>query len=206
MSSFSFPFLLRSWKQFLFAAFLGGLLSLLFSFLTPLQYASTVRLLVTQVNTTGLDPYTAAKSTERIAANLAELVHSSTFAVNAAGRAQGFDASYFPDDEYERRQLWARSVETAVIPGTGIMEISAYHPRRDQARVLAEAISQEIAVQGPNYFGYNIRAQVIDPPLDSKWFARPRVLENGLVGVLLGLALGVIWRLAKIGRRKSEQL
>lgn len=198
MSSFSWLVFSRSWKLFLLAALGGGILATLFSFVSPLRYGSSVRLLVTQTNAIGLDPYTAVKSTERIAANLSEIVHTSTFAGNVIMRAQGFDAAYFPLDEYAKRRAWSKALSTSVVAGTGIMELTAYHPLREQARLLADAASQELAVQAPNYFGYNVRVQVIDPPLDSRWFAQPSFVRNGVFGFIFGLLLGMIWRFARL--------
>ena len=80
MSRFSnLGLLVHAWKFILLMAILGAGLALLFSLITPLQYSSTVRVLIIQPNATGLDPYTAIKSTERIATSLSELVYTSTF-------------------------------------------------------------------------------------------------------------------------------
>jgi len=60
----------RAWKSIALLTLLGALLALGASFAQPLRYSSTERVLITQTNATGLDPYTAIKSTERIAQNL----------------------------------------------------------------------------------------------------------------------------------------
>ncbi len=192
----------RRWPLWL--ALIGALVALGFSLASPLRYGSTMRVLITQPNAAGLDPYTAIKSTERIAANLSELIYTTTYFNNVLAQAQGFDASYFPTDEYQRRKLWKESVETQLVPGTGIMALSGFHPKRGQARILVDAAARELALETPNYFGYNVRVQVVDSPLDSPWFAKPRFLQNALIGALAGFLLGLGWILAKMGAKIGE--
>ena len=182
-------------------ALLGALFAIAFSFLSPIQYSSSVRLLITQANTVGTDPYTTLKFTERIAGSLSELLYSSSFANNIISEAKGLSQTAFSTDEYERRKQWQKTIETAVTPGTGIMVITAYQTTRDQATSLVDAASHELALQAPNYFGSNVRVQVIDTPLPSQWIARPTFLKNGLFGAVLGFMIGLIWAVAKQGRR-----
>jgi uncharacterized protein involved in exopolysaccharide biosynthesis len=186
-----------AWPLMATTAVLGAVLALAFSITTPLQYSSSVRVLITQPNVAGLDPYTAIKSNERIASSLAELLYTTTFFNNILGRAEGFDAGYFPTDERSKRRAWRRSIETAIAAGSGIMTITAYHPDRSQARLLVDAAASELAAQAPNYFGASVRVQVIDAPLDSRWYARPDFVRNGSFGLLVGLLAGVAWVLAR---------
>jgi uncharacterized protein involved in exopolysaccharide biosynthesis len=196
MSRYQFP-LARTWRWLALTSVLGIFFAVLFSFATPLQYSSSVRVLITQPNVTGLDPYTALKSTERIAGSLSELVYSTTFYNNVVSQAQGLDATYFPTDEYAQRQAWRKTVATTITPGTGIMNVTAYHPNRQQARILVAAVARELAVEAPNFFGYSVRVQVIDSPLDSRWFARPDFVVNGFFGLFIGLLLGIAWILVR---------
>ncbi len=182
-----------SWRFLVLVAFLGGLFSSLFSLLMPLEYASSVRVLITQPSATGFDPYTAIKSTERIATSLSELIYASTFFDNIMQQGKGFERSYFPTDEYDKRKMWRRTVEIGIAPGTGIMTLTVYHPIREQAHILVDGVAREIALQTPNYFGSSVRVQVIDAPLDSRWFARPNVLLHAMFGTCIGLLLGLGW-------------
>jgi capsular polysaccharide biosynthesis protein len=202
-SVLSFQSLTRVWRTLLLTSVLGAVFALALSFLQPLQYASTVRLLITQTTSGTTDPYTALKFTERIAGSLSELLYSSTFANNILQSASGLDTTYFPREEYDKRKLWQKTVETGVSPGTGILTVSAYHPRREQAKILVEAASRELTVQAPNYFGANVRVQVIDAPLDSRWYARPDFPGNILLGFGIGLFLGLAWLLTGSRRLSS---
>jgi len=188
---------LRGWRLILLMSFLGLLLALGFSALQPLEFSSSVRLLITQTNATGIDPYTAIKSTERIGQNLTELVYSSSF-FNAVMNQGTVDRSYFPTDEIDKRKEWRKDIDIGVTAGTGIMNITTYHKDRSQAAAMAVAIAKELADQAPNYFGYSVRVQIIDDPLPSRFFARPDFLLNGVYGLLLGFLLGSAWILARI--------
>ena len=169
---------------------LGAFFAIVFSLLVPLQYSSSVRLLITQASAVGTDPYTAIKFTERIASNLSELLYSSSFANNIIGQSKGLDPNTFPKDEYQRRKQWQKTIETSVTPGTGIMVITAYQRTREQATVLVDAAARELSLQAPNYFGSSVRVQVIDAPLPSRWIARPNFIKNGIFGAVVGFLLG----------------
>lgn len=186
----------RSWPALLFGGLVGALLAALLSFTQPLEYASTVRLLITQPGATNTDPYTILKSNERIAQNLSQLLYTSSFFENILNQAEGADRDYFPTDEYNRRRAWSRSIGTSVEPGSGLMLVTIYHPSRVQARTLVQAATDELAKQAPNFFGFSVRVQVIDAPLDSRWIARPNFLNNALAGLVLGALLGLIWMMA----------
>jgi capsular polysaccharide biosynthesis protein len=189
--------LLASWRALVGLGIAGALLALAVSFLQPLQYSSTVRLLITQPGSVNVDAFTVLKSNERIAQNLSQLLRTSTFFENILAQAQGVDANYFPSEEYERRRAWNRAIATSVDTGSGLMTISVYHSDVNQARGLVVAASNEIAKQAPNYFGSAIRVQVIDSPLDSRWFARPNFMNNAVYGLFTGIMLGILWSLLR---------
>ncbi len=189
--------IVRSWRTVLLTTVLALVLALAFSLVQPLKYSSTVKLLITQTNTTGLDPYTAIKSTERIAQNLSELVYTSAF-FDAVVNDPSVDATYFPTDDLQKRKAWEQTIATAVSPGTGLMTVTAYHPNRDQATTLAVRAAKELAVEAPNYFGFSVRAQVIDAPIPSQFIAKPDFVTNGVFGAVAGLLIGLAWVLWKV--------
>ncbi|MCI0479866.1 Wzz/FepE/Etk N-terminal domain-containing protein [Candidatus Uhrbacteria bacterium] len=189
----------RSWRFVTLVTLLGLVLALGFSLIQPLKYSSSVRLLITHTNVTGLDPYTAVKSTERIAQNLSEIIFTSSFfgAVMAGG---DIDTTYFSADEITKRREWRDTIGTSVSPGTGLMTVTAYHPKRDQATALAVRVARELSAQAPDFFGYSVRVQIIDDPLPSRFFAKPDFVRNALLGAIFGGLLASAWVL---GRRKT---
>ena len=188
---------IRSWRYVTLVTLVGLVLAVCFSLLQPLKYSSTVRLLITQTNVTGVDPYTAVKSTERIAQNLGQVILTTSF-YNAVVADSSIDKTYFPSNEIKRRNLWQDTIETQVSPGTGVMSVIAYHTSREQATNIAIRVAQEIANQAPNYFGYAVRVQIIDDPLPSQFFAKPDFIRNGLFGAVLGFLAGSVWVLGRI--------
>lgn len=187
----------RGWRLLLVCTLLGLLVALGVSALMPWRYSSTVRLLVTQTNATGIDPYTAIKSTERIGQNLSELAYSSSF-FNAVMNQGGLDRAYFSTDEIDKRKEWRDSLDIGVLPNTGILEIVAYHTDRNQAQVLAVNVANELATQAPNYYGYSVRVQPIDDPLPSRFVAKPDFIQNGALGLVFGFLIGSAWILARM--------
>jgi capsular polysaccharide biosynthesis protein len=191
-----FRLIVRSWRYVLLATLLGLVLALAFSLVQPLRYSSSVKLLITQTNPAGLDPYTAVKSTERIAQNLAQLVYTSAF-YSTVVKDKNVDTRYFPTDELKRRTMWESTIETEVSPGTGVMNVIAYHTNRTQATIIAQDVAMELAKQAPEFFGYSVRAQVIDAPVPSRFFAKPNFFVNAAYGAIAGLLLGLAWVLGK---------
>jgi capsular polysaccharide biosynthesis protein len=189
--------IVKSWRQLLLMTLMGLVLALAFSLVQTFQYSSSVKLLITQTNPTGLDPYTAIKSTERIAQNLSEIVYTTAF-FDLVVSDEGVDATAFPEDEIDKRKAWRETIETSVSPGTGIMTITAYNKDRNQATILAVRTANQLAIQAPNYFGFSVRVQVIDAPLPSRFFARPDFARNGMFGAIAGLLLGLTWVLWKV--------
>ena len=187
----------HSWQRVLVLTVLGAVLALGFSLLQTLRYSSTERILITQTNATGLDPYTAIKSTERIAQNLGEIIYTSSFFNAVMSKAQ-VDASYFPQDEIEKRKKWKETIETQITAGTGVMAITAYHPSRDAARELSVTVAKELSETAPNYFGYSVRVQIIDDPLPSRFYAKPDFLRNALFGAILGFLIASAWILGRV--------
>ena len=190
---------LKGWKTISVASCLGLILALGFSFAQPLRYSSTVRLLITQADSAGLDPYTAIKSAERIGQNLSAIVYTSSFFDSVMAKGQ-VDASYFPSDEISRRTKWQDSVDTSVDTGTGVMSVVGYHTDRAQAQALAMGVAEQIVAITPNYFGTAVKAQIIDEAVPSRFFAKPDLLKNAALGIVIGFLLGTAWVLGRVKR------
>ncbi len=189
----------RSWTQIIFCVLLGTALAIGFSAAQPLRYSSTERILITQTNAAGVDPYTAIKSTERIAQNLVQIIYTSSFFNAVMAKAQ-ITQGYFPTDEISKRELWRKTIEAQVSADTGVMSVIAYHTDRAQAQELAVRVAQELATIAPNYFGYSVRVQIIDDPLPSRFFAKPDFLTNAAFGAAAGFLLGMAWVLGQTRR------
>ncbi|HPF95208.1 MAG TPA: Wzz/FepE/Etk N-terminal domain-containing protein [bacterium] len=189
------------WKRIVGYTILGALAGFALSFLSPLEYSSSVRLLITQPNTVNVDSFTVLKSNERIAQNLAQLLSTSSFFDNIVAQAENLDRSQIPQNEYDKRRYWNNAINVGVEAGSGLMTITVFDERVTQARSLVVAASNEIAKQAPNYFGSVVRVAVIDSPLDSRWYARPNILMNTAYGAVIGGMLSVAWLLLRRQKR-----
>lgn len=188
-----------AYKRIIGYGILGTLIGFSVSFAFPLQYSSSVRLLITQPNSVGVDAFTVLKSNERIAQNISQLIYSSKFFENIVSQAENLDTSMIPEKEYDRRKFWSETISTAVEPGTGLMTLTVYSTRVSQARSLVMASSNEVAKQIPNLFGTGVRVAEIDSPLDSRWITKPNIPKNAVFGGLIGLLLSTAWVLLKRG-------
>lgn len=182
--------LLNGWLTIVLAGVIGAAIAILLSLIRPLEYSSTTRILITQ-ELGAVDAYTASRSAERIADDLASVVYTSTFFDKVMSSGYAIDSDYFSQDEIKRRTQWQDAVSASVSRSSGLLSITAYHTDVDQAEELATAVAYVLTTEGWTYTsGGNITVQVVDAPLDSRYPVRPNLLVNGFSGLVLGLLGG----------------
>lgn len=175
------------------------------SFIQPLKYSAEVRLLVTQRSSFNLDPYTAIRSTELISEHLARLVSTSSFLDRILESGYKIDKDYFAvKTEQGRRRLWSRTIDASAGRGTGLLNITAYHPKKDQAMTIVAAVSFLLSTQGGEYVGRDINIRLVDAPLVSRFPVVSNILLNGLGGLCLGLVIGSGWVWVEHRKRKHH--
>lgn len=197
--------LLYGWKYITGLATAGLILSLLVSFIQPLRYSSSVRLLILQDVGAAVDAYTASRSEERIAQDLSTIVYTTTFFDQVLSAGFSVDPRGFPSQDNKRRQAWAKAVDTSVSHGTGLLTITAYHTDVRQAEQIARAVSFVLTQHVNEYTsGGNVQVKLIDAPLNSRWPVKPDLIANGLSGLFLGGLIGagyVLWIAERLRRR-----
>lgn len=199
--------LLHFWQTIVVMAAIGLLLGVLLSFLRPLEYSSTARLLIIQQLGT-VDAYTASRSAERVAEDITNVIYTSTFFQKVMSSTSQIDQSYFPDDEIKLRKMWGRTVDAIVTRGTGLLTLVIYHTDVRQADLIARALASVIVTEGWQYTsGGSISIQLVDEPLSSRWPVRPSIPLNAFAGAVLGGLSGVGFVLLKAERiRRRHQL
>lgn len=208
MASFNYTReLFRRWHSILFFGLLGLVLALIISFIQPLRYSSTVRLLILQNLGSSVDAYTASRSEERIAENLSTIVYTSTFFDQVFSSGFQIDTKNFPKDDIKRRKEWAHTVDATVSHGTGLLTITAYHKDVTQAEQLVRAISFVLTQHVKEYTsGGNVEMRLVDAPLSSQWPVKPNILANIASGFFLGGLVGVAFILLQLERiRRRHQ-
>ncbi len=194
--------LIRNWRTIAFAGALGLVCAVLLSFVRPLEYSSTTRLLITQ-ELGDVDAYTSARSTERIADILSSVVYSTDVFDSVMASGYPVDKTYFTSDETKQRKKWARALVTSVSRSNGYLTITAYHIDVAQAEQLVRAVAYILRTDGWQYVsGGNISVRIIDDPLNSHYPVRPNFIINGVSGFVLGLLAGAGYVLIMVERLK----
>jgi len=208
MSKHPSTIIARGWATIIALAFVGLAIALLVCFLQPLKYSSTVRLLILQENASSLDAYTASRSTERLAENLATIVYTTSFFDEVMSAGFDIDQSIFPDREDKKRKLWSKTVSASVSRGNGLLSISVYHADVAQAEQIVNAVAYILTQKADEYLsGSDVTVRVVDSPLNSRWPARPNIPANAFSGLVLGGLAGVGFVLLQAERvRRRHQL
>jgi len=196
----------RSHTVFFFGL-LGLVLAMIISFVQPLRYSSTVRLLILQDLGSSVDAYTASRSEERVAEDLSTIIYTSTFFDQVFSSGFPLDKKNFPNDDIKRRKEWARTVDATVAHGTGLLTITTYNTDVTQAEQLVRAISAVLTAHVKDYTsGGNVEMRLVDAPLNSQWPVKPNILANIASGFFLGGLVGAVYVLLNLERiRRRHQ-
>ncbi len=203
MESYSTVYTGRA-KTIIAITVLAGILGAGLTFLRPLKYSATTRLLITQRAAFTLDPYTAIRSVELIGENLAQIVGTSSFFEKVLKSGYQIDETYFKTDEVRRRKQWEKMVDAGMVRGTGLLELKVYHEKTDQASQIAGAIVFILSREGSDYLGRDIGIRLVDSPVLSRFPVKPSVPLNGAAGLFLGFVLGHIWVYADHRNKKHH--
>ncbi len=200
--------LMRGWAVIAAFALIGLVVSLVVSLIQPLRYSSTVRLLILQENASSLDAYTASRSTERLAENLATIVYTTSFFEEVMSAGFDIDQSVFPTREDKKRKAWGKMIDASVSRGNGLLTVSVYHTNVAQAEQIVNAAAYILSQKADEYLsGSDVAVRVVDSPLNSRWPAKPNIPANAFSGFVLGGLAGVGYVLLQAERvRRRHQL
>ena len=183
--------LLKGWKKILLFAIVTAIFGVGLSFLLPLQYSSSMRLLIIQKNLSQQDPYTAIKASESISDNLGQIIYTTSFFDKLMVTKFNIDQSVFNSDERKKRDQWRQMIDTQVVRGSGMLVVTVYHTDPDQATQIARAIAFVITREGSGYVGGgDLNVQLVDDPLQSRYPVRPNIPVNAFMGFVLGIIVG----------------
>lgn len=170
------------------------LLALGASFLQPLKYRATSRLLVLQQNLNP-DPYAIAKANQYIGSLLRETIYSGSFFEQVSSSNQQVDWGYFRGTYKQQIKLWKKTITVRPIGDTGIIQVEIYHPDPEQAKQLAITVDNLLVTADNLYQNTNQRltARIIDQPTLSSFPVKPNLLVNGLSGLIFGIIVGLVY-------------
>ena len=93
----------------------------------PKQYSAQSKILIIARDQSGVDPYTQAKSAERIGENLALVINTTDFYNKVINSTNEFNKDNWKNlTERKKRNNWERDVKASIVYGTGIMNVDAY--------------------------------------------------------------------------------
>src|SRR3989338_652469 len=197
-------FVFYGWRTILLVAVLGLLVAVILSFFQPLNYRSTTRLLISQ-NTSLVDAYTASRSNERVADDMATLVHTSSFYKAVMNAGFNIRENYFPSDELKRRKLWKKTIKPTVLRGTGLIQIDVFHPSVDQAEQIARAAAFILSTRAGDFSSAGrVNVRQVDEPLNTRFPVKPNIPVNALTGLVLGGLAGLALVAINLERMKRR--
>lgn len=173
------------------------LASLIFTLVQPFKYNSKSSVLVVQNLPRVIDPYTLSKSNEYLSNILAKVVSSNLFYNDVINSGYNINKDYFSkkNNINEAMKKWQSAVQAKAISDTGIIDINIYHPDKQQLDQLAQAVNYVLQSKHGQYHGLgsNIALKVINKPLTSAWPAKPNIILNLALAVLLGLIISLYY-------------
>jgi len=189
-----FHIIQKNWKLIGLIGIIFAGLTILISFLFHLQYRADAQVMIISKSRYGVDPYTVVKSAEQVGGNLVQVVKSNDF-YNKVIAQPGFnlDKTIFDKlSEQDKRKLWQKNIIVSVVYGTGVLNVSAYHENKDQAKEYAGAVANTLVSQAWQYVGGDITLKVINDPVVTSWPVRPNLVVNALVAFMFGILLSTI--------------
>ncbi len=181
----------KRWKIIAIFGLLFAIITTGITFLFPLQYRADAQVFIISQSREGVDPYTTVKSAERIAENLAQILPTDDFYQKVISQdGFGINKDYFGGlTDRERRKLWGKTINGSVVFGTGVFNVSAYHEDPGQARRIVAAAANALVTQGWQYVGGDVIIKVVNQPVTSPFPARPNILLNAVLGLIIGILL-----------------
>jgi len=162
----------------------------------PLKYSSSLRLLVVQdASSVAGDPYTLARSNEYLSDVLSKVTYSTSFYGRVMSAGFNIDKTYFGNTTKKISKNWNKTIEVKKINNTGIISVTAYHPKQDQAEKIARGVGYILITQNSNYHGLGdkVSLKLLDEPINSTWPVKPNLLLNAVLSLFLGLVFSLIY-------------
>jgi capsular polysaccharide biosynthesis protein len=189
-----FDLLAKNFKLIFVWGVLLAVISAAISLLFPWKYSAQSQVLIISRDRSGVDPYTQAKSAERIGDNLTQVMRTSDFMQKVMDTPNAtFDKARWQNlTARKQRQLWEKDVVGEMQYGSSLMRITVYSTK-DDVVALANAVTDAVATRGWEYIGGDVALKIVSAPLISPWIAKPNIILNAMIGFVAGLILSSAW-------------
>ena len=152
----------------------------------PFEYRADGQVLIITTGE-GLDPYTSVRSSERVGENIQQILTTDDFFQKVMRSAEPFDRSVFENlSDKKLREAWGESVKSSVRYGTGILDISVYHPEPSEAKRFAGAVMITLADNILEYVGGEVQVKIVNNPIVTSYPVRPNLIMNMFLGAVMG--------------------
>lgn len=170
---------------------LTTIVGLYINFLLPKRFESKSRILLVQENASNIDTFTAIRGAEQAANTLKHIVNSPTVLTRILNQNPEIEENYFKTNPQKRAKQWQKHTKTKLVPNTGILTISTYHPDPKQAQTLAQGLISVLKKNNEAYFGRknNLQLTVLEEPSVGSSYAQPNALVNTFLGFLIGIGI-----------------
>lgn len=171
---------------------LALLLVLAVTFVQPLKYRASSKLLLTQDSMAGTDAYSISKSNQFLTNTLAQVVYSNSFFEQVMASGFNIEAGQFSDNQNKKMKQWNNMVSARPVSDTGMIVINVYHQDKYQADQINQAITFVLKTRHSLYHGLGnkVSIKIIDKSTLSNWPVKPNIPVNIFVGLFLGIILG----------------
>lgn len=170
---------------------LTTIIGLYINFLLPKRFEAQTKILLVQENASNIDTYTAIRGAEQAANTLKHIVNSPAVLSRILSQNPEIEENYFKTNPQKRAKQWQKLTKTKLVPNTGILTISTYHPNPKQAQKIAEGLISLIKENNEAYFGQknNLQLTVLEQPSVGSSYAQPNALVNTFLGFLIGIGI-----------------
>ena len=176
----------------------------------PLKHSSNLRLLVVQDASGSTDPYATTRGNEYLSEVLSKVSYSTSFYNQVLGSGLGVDSNYFGNTNKKIAKTWSKTIEVKPVANTGIISVTAYHPKKDQAEKIARGIGSVLITQNRNYHGLGdkVSLKLLDDPITSKYPVKPNLILNAVLSLVLGLifSLSFIYLFPEVSLASKKNL
>ena len=181
--------LVRSKNLLIAIGIICGLIAGGVTFALPLKYRADAQVYILSQARFGVDPYTVAKSGERIAENLSEVMKTEDFYEKVkAETGYQVDWMYFENSNArDKKKLWEKTISPSVVYGTSVLTVSAYHHDPAQAVAIAGNAANALVTKSSEYVGGDVSVRLVSRPIATQFPVKPNPLINALAGALAGL-------------------
>lgn len=189
-----FDILSRNFKLIFTWGVLLAILSSGLSLLFPWKYSAQSQVLIISRDRSGVDPYTQAKSAERIGDNLTQVMQTADFMQKVMETPNAsFDKTRWQNlTDRKMRKQWQKDVVGEMQYGSSLMKITVYSGK-DDVLPLANTVTDALVTHGWEYVGGDVALKTVSSPLPSRFIAKPNIILNALLGFLAGVVLSGAW-------------